>query len=196
MVCQILLPVNLMIGGMSKNPTLDSLGNEIANKYMQSFQQNIQNNCKLIDLILNTQKQNELLCGNGYRVIGVACGEVPMKEVYTEKDIKDLTYMGMVGFIDPIRKEVVGSIRECKIAGIKVLMVTGDHPLTAFAIAKELKLCTNYDSVSTGDEVDEYFEKGEEAFDAFVKEKIVFSRVTPIQKLEIVESLKMQRFKF
>ena len=138
------------------------------------------------------QKQNELLCGNGYRVIGIACGEVPMKEVYTEKDIKDLTYMGMVGFIDPIRKEVVGSIRECKSAGIKVLMVTGDHPLTAFAIAKELKLCTNYDSVSTGDEVDEYFEKGEEAFDAFVKEKIVFSRVTPIQKLEIVESLKRQ----
>ena len=138
------------------------------------------------------QRQNEFLCGNGYRVIGIANGEVPMKDTYTENDIKNLTYMGMVGFIDPIRKEVVGSIRECKSAGIKVLMVTGDHPLTAFAIAKELKLCTNYDSVSTGDEVDEYFEKGQEAFDAFVKDRIVFSRVTPIQKLEIVESLKRQ----
>ena len=138
------------------------------------------------------QQQNELLCGEGYRVIGIANGEVPIKDSYDEKDIMNLTYMGMVGFIDPIRKEVVSSIRECKNAGIKVLMVTGDHPLTAFAIAKELKLCNNYDAVSTGDEVDEYFEKGQEAFDAFVKDRIVFSRVTPIQKLEIVESLKRQ----
>ena len=47
---------------------------------------------------------------------------------------------GMIGFIDPIRKEVVASISECRSAGIKVLMITGDHPLTAFSIAKDLKL--------------------------------------------------------
>ena len=51
--------------------------------------------------------------------------------------------MGMVGFIDPIRKEAVSAIKECKTAGIKVLMITGDHPLTAFSIAKELKLTDN-----------------------------------------------------
>jgi len=100
--------------------------------------------------------------------------------------------MGMVGFIDPIRKEVVASIKECRTAGIKVLMITGDHPLTAYSIARELELTSNYNKVTTGAEVDEYLKKGEKTFDKFVKSKCVFSRVTPIQKLEIVESLKRQ----
>ena len=67
--------------------------------------------------------------------------------------------MGMVGFIDPIRKEVLDSIKECKSAGIKVLMITGDHPLTAYSIAKELDLTDTYDEVTTGVEVDEYLKK-------------------------------------
>ena len=62
--------------------------------------------------------------------------------------------MGLVAFIDPIRKETISSIEECSKAGIKVVMVTGDHPLTAFAIAKELKLANHYDQVTTGDEID------------------------------------------
>ncbi len=100
--------------------------------------------------------------------------------------------MGLVGFIDPIREEAKSSISECKTAGIKVLMITGDHPLTAFSIAKDLKLAKNYDEVATGDEVDREFAKGREPFDKFIKKKLVFARVTPHQKLEIVESLKRQ----
>ena len=65
----------------------------------------------------------------------------------------------MVGFIDPIRKEVISSINECRSAGIKVLMITGDHPLTAFSIAKELNLTNNYEEVTTGDLVEEYLNK-------------------------------------
>ena len=137
-------------------------------------------------------QQNELLAGLGYRVIGLASHEIPKKDKYSEKDILELTFMGMVGFIDPIRKEVVKSIRECKNSGIKVLMITGDHPLTAFNIAKELKLTKEYDEVTTGDMVEEYFQKGMEEFDKFVSTKLVFTRVTPLQKLEIVESLKRQ----
>ena len=100
--------------------------------------------------------------------------------------------MGMVGFIDPIRKEVIASIDECRTAGIKVLMITGDHPLTAYSIARELKLTDNYSDVTTGKEVEQYLSKGKKEFDKFVKEKCIFTRVTPLQKLEIVESLKRQ----
>lgn len=137
-------------------------------------------------------EQNEGLAKDGLRVITLANGKIKKKDSYQESDIKDLTFMGMVGFIDPIRKEVVASIKQCRGAGIKVLMITGDHPLTAFAIAKDLKLTSSYDRVTTGAEVDEYLAKGEEAFDEFVKDKVVFTRVTPLQKLEIVESLKRQ----
>ena len=137
-------------------------------------------------------EQNETMAKEGLRVITIANGKIKKKDSYTESDIKDLTFMGMVGFIDPIRKEVVASIRQCRGAGIKVLMITGDHPLTAFAIAKDLKLTSSYERVTTGNEVDEYLAKGEKEFDAFVKDKVVFTRVTPLQKLEIVESLKRQ----
>lgn len=140
-------------------------------------------------------KQNENLASEGYRVIALAdgvCSSFQEKEMYDHTDIPKLTFMGMVAFIDPIREEVKDSILECESAGIKVLMVTGDHPLTAFAIAKELHLVTSYDEVATGQEVAEMFSKGQEEFDRFVQGKRVFSRVTPIDKNEIIHSLKRQ----
>jgi len=138
------------------------------------------------------EKQNERLAKDGYRVIAIANGKISRKKQYTEKDIQGLTFMGMVGFIDPIRKEAIASIKECRNAGIKVLMITGDHPLTAYSIARDLKLADKYDLVTTGDEVEEYLAKGSGAFDDFIKGKTIFTRVTPLQKLEIVESLKRQ----
>lgn len=138
------------------------------------------------------ENQNEALAKDGYRVIAIANGKVPKKKKYTIKDISSLTFMGMVGFIDPIRKESISSIKECHRAGIKVLMITGDHPLTAFSISRDLELIQDYSSVTTGDEVEKEFEKGESSFDQFIKEKTVFARVTPLQKLKIVESLKRQ----
>ena len=137
-------------------------------------------------------EQNTMLAQDGYRVIAIATGKVKKQDNYCENDIKKLKFMGMVGFIDPIRKEVVDSIKECRDAGIKVIMVTGDHPLTAFSIAKDLDLTKDFNKVTTGVEVDEYLNKGEEEFDEFIKTKCVFTRVTPLQKLAIVESLKRQ----
>ena len=138
------------------------------------------------------EEQNEGLAKEGYRVIALANGKIKKQYKYTTDDIKNLTFMGMVGFIDPIRKEAVASINECRVAGIKVLMITGDHPLTAFSIAKDLKLTNDYSEVTTGVEVDEEFDKGEKSFDNFIRRKFVFARVTPLQKLKIVESLKRQ----
>ena len=144
------------------------------------------NNFSILD------EQNEYLAREGYRVIALAYGEVDNKASYCEHDIKNLKFMGMVGFIDPIRKEAINSINECRNAGIKVLMITGDHPLTAFSIAKDLMLTTNFSDVTNGEEVDKYLKEGIKSFDKFVSQKTIFTRVTPMQKLEIVESLKRQ----
>ncbi len=136
-------------------------------------------------------KQNEDLAKEGYRVIALADGIIKTKkESYTEEDIKELNFYGLVGFIDPIREEAKVSVNECKTAGIKVIMVTGDHPLTAFAIGKELEIVTDYSEVTTGLEVSKHFKLGQKEFDNFIKDKKVFTRVTPMDKLEIVESLK------
>lgn len=153
--------------------------------------------CKSINLkkefnIDKLNEQNESLAKDGYRVIAIANGKISKNDVYTEKDIKNLEFMGMVGFIDPIRKEAVSAIKKCRTAGINVLMITGDHPLTAFKIAKDIKLANDFNEVTTGDEVEKYLNKGELEFDKFVSRKKVFTRVTPIEKLKIVESLKRQ----
>ena len=141
-------------------------------------------------------EQNEKLASDGFRVIALADGEVTNfenKEIYNEKDINKINFIGLVAFIDPIRIETIDSIKDCKTAGIKVVMVTGDHPLTAFAIAKQLGITNIITEVTNSEEVDKYLKKGQEAFDKFVNNKRVFTRVTPLQKLEIVESYKRQK---
>lgn len=134
-------------------------------------------------------EQNEELTKKGYRVIALADGKVKGTK---ESDIKNLNFVGMIAFIDPIRKEVKDSLKECTNAGIKVVMVTGDHPLTAFAIAKELGLCTKESEVATGKDIEKYRAMGEKDFDKFISCIKVFSRVTPIDKLDIVNSFKRQ----
>ncbi len=136
-------------------------------------------------------KQNEELASGGYRVIALCDGTIPSKEKYDERDIHNLTFVGLVGFIDPVRKEVIASIKECYSAGIKVLMITGDHALTAYSIARELNIADSSDEVVTGSDLDFYIDD-EKKFDAFIQDKKVFARVTPLQKLKIVESLKRQ----
>jgi len=138
------------------------------------------------------EAQNESLASRGYRVIALAVSKVNKKNDYSEKDIKNMTLIGLVGFIDPVRLETKDSIKECHKAGIKVIMITGDHPLTALSIAKDINIASDSDQVATGKEVEEKFSLGEKEFDKFVKEKTVFSRVTPTDKLHIVESLKRQ----
>ncbi len=138
------------------------------------------------------EQQNEQMAQNGYRVIALASGKVPHRAHYGMGDIEHLTFMGQVGFIDPIRKEAAASIRQCRTAGIKVMMITGDHPLTAFSIARDLKLTKSFEQVATGNEVEAAFRAGEKTFDDFVSRKLVFARVTPLQKLNIVHSLKRQ----
>lgn len=137
--------------------------------------------------------QNDELASNGYRVIAIASGKVKDfidKEYYDTSDIPDLVFKGMVSFIDPIREEVKESIQKSREAGIKVVMITGDHPLTALSIAKDLNLVESDKEIATGVELNKYLKKGEKEFDDFVNKIKVFARVTPMDKLNIVNSLK------
>ena len=161
-----------------------------------SFCNKMEKNNKVVDINLSElNKQNTELSRDGYRVIAMASGKVKgfkIKDFYDIKDVPNLTFLGMVGFIDPIREEVEEAINECVTAGIKVLMITGDHPLTAYSIAKEIHLVQSFDEITTGEEIEKYSNKDIKDFDDFVKGKKVFARVTPLDKLKIIESLKRQ----
>ncbi len=139
------------------------------------------------------EKQNESLAKSGYRVIAVAKGKISGElSKYRQEDIKQMTLVGMVGFIDPVREEALFSIKECNDASIKTVMITGDHPLTAFHIGKELNIASKYEEVATGIDIDNMFKKGYKEFDSFVKNIKIFARVNPNQKYEIIESYKRQ----
>jgi magnesium-transporting ATPase (P-type) len=100
-----------------------------------------------------------------------------------------LVFLGFVGMIDPLRPEAKEAIAACRAAGIQVAMVTGDHPVTALAIASELGLASRADEVVTGAELRTLATAGQVALDTLVRRGRVFARVEPQQKLEIVQSL-------
>ncbi len=137
--------------------------------------------------------QNESLARDGYRVLAFASGTAKRfkeKETYKESDIPDLCFLGLVAFLDPIRKDAAYGVTKCKNAGIKTVMITGDHPLTAFTVAKELGIASHEIEVVTGLDLESEYLKGEKSFDKFISTKKVFATVTPTQKLQIVESFK------
>lgn len=100
---------------------------------------------------------------------------------------KGLTLIGFVGMIDPPREEVKESIELCRNAGISVAMITGDHPLTALAIARQLNIAKKEEQVISGSELDAL---SEEEFVRVIKNKRVFARVTPQHKVRIVAAFK------
>lgn len=134
----------------------------------------------------------ENLAKAGYRVLSFACGEYKnfeKKEVYENEDIPELTFYGLVGFIDPLRPEAKISVNQCNRAGIKVIMITGDHPETAGSIARELGIADNNTSIVTGQILAMAGAHDSPAFEKLVESSTVFARVSPKQKLEIVDVL-------
>jgi magnesium-transporting ATPase (P-type) len=134
----------------------------------------------------------EDLARNGYRVLAFAGGEYPdfqKKDVYQNKDLPELTFYGLVGFIDPLRPGAKKSVEECRDAGIKVIMITGDHPETAGTIARELGIAHTETLVITGEMLNGAGSSAGAAFKELVASTSVFARVSPTQKLQIVEVL-------
>lgn len=141
-------------------------------------------------LIRKIMSQNELLAKDGYRVIAIAYKEIEKKKEYSERDLEHLMFVGLVAFIDPVRSDASSAIKECKKAGITTIMITGDHPLTAYAIAKKLGIASRKSEVCDTVLLNDELKKGEKHFDKFIKGKKVFTRMSPLDKLEIVNSLK------
>jgi magnesium-transporting ATPase (P-type) len=129
------------------------------------------------------------LAGQGYRMLALAAGEIKLDlgEVFSEEHLQGLTLIGLVGMIDPLRTEAKVAVASCKEAGIEVAMVTGDHPATALAIARELELANHIDEIVTGPDLNHAANTDE--FDRLTCQAHVFARVEPRQKLDIVQSL-------
>jgi Ca2+-transporting ATPase len=128
------------------------------------------------------------MAAEGLRVIAVAMRELPAPpdSLAPEALERDLVLLGLVGLIDPARPEVRDAIAHCRSAGIVPVMITGDHPVTALAIARELGLATDEASVITGPEL-AALTTGE--FERRVGRLRVYARASPEQKLRIVEAL-------
>lgn len=133
------------------------------------------------------QKAHEM-ASNGIRVIAYGYKILPaLPEPFTYDLVeKDLQYAGLAGMIDPAREEVTSAISDCKTAGIHVVMITGDHPATASAIAREIGILTEKDLVLTGSELKAM---PTETFEGMVEKVRVYARVSPEQKLHIVKAL-------
>ena len=122
------------------------------------------------------------------RVLGFAYKKIQEIPEQDDTDIEyDMTFLGAVGMIDPPRKEVAQSVSVCRQAGIRTIMITGDHKVTATAIAKELTIWQEGDRVVSGDELKSMTEQ---ELDEAVKTTTVFARVSPADKLSIIQSLK------
>ena len=128
------------------------------------------------------------MSSDALRVLGFAKKEwdaVPDEE---GADIEyDMTFIGVTGMIDPPRKEVIKAVETCHEAGIRVIMITGDHKVTAMAIAKQLHIFREGNTVISGSELDDMTD---EQLDEAVKNCVVFARVSPSDKLRIIQSLK------
>ncbi len=137
-------------------------------------------------------KANEEMAAEALRVLGIAYRELlPDVHDFTEDAIeKDLVFLGLMAMIDPPRDEVREALRLCEGAGVEVAMVTGDHKLTALAIARELGMLGREEKekpVLTGMELDKL---ADEKFEEMAEEVTAYARVSPEHKMRIVEALK------
>ena len=137
--------------------------------------------------------QAEALAEAGYRVICVAESQLPAKtplaEEPTFEQLPPLKFLGLAGFIDPLRPDAYEAVTTCHKAGIVVAMVTGDHPKTALTIAKELGIAKDEQDVVTGSSLEALGDEENQAFCETVLKTRVFARISPLLKRSIVAAL-------
>ncbi|GMO16232.1 MAG: cation-translocating P-type ATPase [Mycoplasmoidaceae bacterium] len=141
-----------------------------------------ENDKELIRKFLNT------LSSKALRVLGMASRYLEKEPVKGENLENDLVFKGLVGMIDPPRQEAYDAIRICHEAGVKVAMITGDHQITALAIAHELKIIPEDNNITlVGTQIDSM---SDQQLQIAVKDCCVFARVSPENKLRIVQTFK------
>jgi Ca2+-transporting ATPase len=142
----------------------------------------------LDDSIIDTIMKNaNSMSDDALRVLGAAFKKLSSPHVAIDTLETELTFIGIIGMIDPPRLEVKDSIAECKKSGIKTIMITGDHKNTAFAIAKELGIAENPSQAIFGAELDKL---SDEELNSKIDNLRVFARVSPEHKVKIVKAFK------
>jgi Ca2+-transporting ATPase len=132
-------------------------------------------------------KENKRMAQSALRVLSVAykdIEEIPAK-VSAETVENDLIFIGLLGMIDPARPEVIEAVKKCKTAGIRPVMITGDHKVTAVAIADEIGIYKEGDKAVTGTDLEEI---DEEVLKRDVRDYSVYARVAPEHKVRIVKA--------
>ena len=130
---------------------------------------------------------SNLMSDDALRVLALGYKVIDSEHVAIDELEKDLIFVGLMGMIDPPREEVKGSIQTSKNAGIRTIMITGDHKNTAVAIAKELGIANDISEAMSGSEIDTY---SDEEFTKIVNDYRVFARVSPEHKVKIVKAFK------
>ena len=131
---------------------------------------------------------NRMMAEKALRVLAVAYKKIKdSDEVNSDEIESNLIFVGLVGMIDPPRDEVIKSIKECEEAGIKTVMITGDHLLTAKAIAKQIGLLKEGDRVLTNTEL---YKLSDEELEEIVDSVAIYARVSPEHKVKILDALK------
>ena len=135
------------------------------------------------------QRANEAMASDALRVLGIAYREIQVDDAAHGEEAleKNLIFLGLLGMIDPPREEAKAAVRVCEDVGIKPVMITGDHKLTALAIAKEVGIFKEGDMVLTGEDLDHMVD---EEFADVVDKTSVYARVSPAHKLKIVQAWK------
>ena len=138
---------------------------------------------------------NEAMAMQALRNLGFAYRELPESaNSFDEKIESEMTFVGIMGMIDPPREEVKDAISICRKAGIRVVMVTGDHKLTAVAVAKELNLIGEKEEegqVLTGQELDKI---NDEQLTQMIEKVVIYARVSPEHKMRIVKAWKARGY--
>ena len=131
------------------------------------------------------QKQNQQFSENGLRVLAFAYREAGRQEHLTTESEKDFIFLGLISMMDPPREESVKAVRDAIRAGIKPIMITGDHSVTATARAKQIGIYRKGDQTVTGLELDQM---SDQELDAQIEHISVYARVSPENKIRIVEA--------
>jgi Ca2+-transporting ATPase len=130
----------------------------------------------------------EDMASDALRVLAVAYKELDASETFAEEAVeKEMTFLGLVGMMDPPRDEVIDAVKVCRQVHIRPVMITGDHKVTAVAVAREIGIHRDGDMVLTGPELEGM---DEDALAAVVERVTVYARVSPLDKLKIVRAWK------
>ena len=138
-------------------------------------------------ILSKIERENSIMADKALRVLAIAyqdVNELP-NQITTEQVEQNLIFVGLIGMIDPPREGVKEAVDTCRRAGIKTVMITGDHIATAKAIAKEIGILKNHDLAITGEELDKIPQK---TLQKNIMQYSVFARVTPEHKVRIVQA--------